>query len=191
MTADLCEKRLHFMYWRKICRIFLQFHRSTFQNVLVFFLANLLSFPTVYFPLYFNHLTSWQKTKRASFSMHTCNFSIFCTYVVVLFFGGRACFGGGGGGKKAEKLLIILMLLNRKVDCSARARWSRCDVPGWLRAEMNSRERRKIIALLLPLYIVHLALFISNFVAVWLYSTKYIVQQSENELYTYPTFLSI
>ena len=37
MTADLCEKRLHFMYWRKICRIFLLFHRSTFQNVLVFF----------------------------------------------------------------------------------------------------------------------------------------------------------
>ena len=25
------------MYWRKICRIFLLFHRSTFQNVLVFF----------------------------------------------------------------------------------------------------------------------------------------------------------
>ena len=37
MTADLCEKCLHFMYWRKICRIFLLFHRSTFQNVLDFF----------------------------------------------------------------------------------------------------------------------------------------------------------
>ena len=37
MTADLCEKFLHFMNWRKICRIFHQSHRSTFQNVHVFF----------------------------------------------------------------------------------------------------------------------------------------------------------